>query len=132
MGNPRYSNGHARRTLAHWLKLQQRGCWICRAFGLPARIDYEAHHLDARAFTVDELTPVSKGGDPLDRGNVDSAHRACNTWRGNRSVEEVKRLAVAYRHGALRSDMCPPFARCAPAYAQQLKAKEQRVTSRVW
>lgn len=36
------------------------------------------------SFEVDELVPVSKGGDPLDRANVDAAHRVCNERKGNR------------------------------------------------
>ena len=36
------------------------------------------------SFEVDELIPVSRGGDPLDRANVDAAHRICNQRKGNR------------------------------------------------
>lgn len=45
------------------------------------------------SFEVDELMPVSLGGDPLDRANVDAAHRCCNQWRGNKTVAQV--LAIA-------------------------------------
>ena len=33
------------------------------------------------SFEVDELVPVRHGGDPLDYGNVDAAHRSCNRRR---------------------------------------------------
>lgn len=36
------------------------------------------------SFEVDEIVPVSRGGDPLDYANVDAAHRICNQRRGNR------------------------------------------------
>ena len=35
------------------------------------------------SFEVDEIIPVSLGGNPLDRSNVDAAHRICNERRGN-------------------------------------------------
>lgn len=81
MGNPRYRNGSARRKLRAWLKAQGRPCHICGQaidYGLPA-----GHPM---SFEVDEIVPVSKGGDPLDRSNVDAAHRICNQRRGNRDV----------------------------------------------
>ena len=91
--NSRYSNGNARRKLRLWLKAQGRPCWICRAFGLDGEIDYSLPARHPLSFEVDELVPVSKGGSPLDRSNVDATHRRCNQWRGNRSVAEV--LAIA-------------------------------------
>lgn len=91
--NPRSKNGTARRKLRMWLKAQGRPCWICKAFGRPSEIDYSLPARHPWSFEVDELVPVSKGGDPLDRNNVDAAHRACNQWRGNKSVAEV--LAIA-------------------------------------
>lgn len=121
----RYGNGYRRRDLRHWLLLQHRDCWICREFGRPARIDYDAGPYDPRAFQVDELNPVSKGGSPYDRGNVDAAHRACNIWRGNRSVEEVKRIAAAVRAGATLGDA----ERGAALLAAAPEIPKQRVTS---
>jgi hypothetical protein len=97
--NVRNKNGNARRKLRTWLKAQGRPCWICRAFGRPAEIDYSLPARHPWSFEVDELVPVSKGGNPLDHNNVDAAHRACNQWRGNKSVDEV--LAIA--RGEVRS-----------------------------
>lgn len=97
--NPRYSNGHARRRLRRWLAAQERGCWICRAFGRPDRIDYDLPAGHPLAFEVDELRPISLGGDPLDYGNVDAAHRYCNEWRGNKTVSEVLRIAAETKRG---------------------------------
>ena len=91
--NPRRANGTRRTRLRNRLKSEGRGCWICRAFGRPDAIDYSLPHGHPLSFEVDELVPVSLGGDPLDYGNVDAAHRACNNWRKNRTVGEV--LAIA-------------------------------------
>lgn len=91
--NVRRSNGSARTKLRRWLKSQGRPCWICVEFGRSGEIDYSLQHPHPFAFEVDELEPVSRGGDPLDPANVDAAHRCCNQWRGARTVEEVKAIA---------------------------------------
>ena len=38
------------------------------------------------SFELDEIIPVSKGGDPLDINNVAPAHRICNQRRSNKSL----------------------------------------------
>lgn len=91
--NPRRANGSRRTRLRNWLKAQGRPCWICRAFGRPGTIDYDLPAGHPWSFEVDELVPVSKGGDPYDHANVDAAHRCCNQWRGNKSVERVLQIA---------------------------------------
>lgn len=75
--NPRTSNGNARRKLLAWLRAQGRPCHIC---GMP--IDYSLPAGHPMSFECDELVPVSKGGSPYDRANVDAAHRICNERRG--------------------------------------------------
>lgn len=77
--DPRTRNGHARRKLRARLRGEGRPCHICRML-----IDYSLPAGDPMSFEVDELVPVSRGGDPLDYGNVDAAHRICNQRRGNR------------------------------------------------
>lgn len=91
--NPRYADYQGRVNTRRWLRAQGRPCWICRAFGRTGTIDYSLPAGHPFAFEVDELVPVSKGGSPTSRSNVDAAHRCCNQWRSDRSVEEV--LAVA-------------------------------------
>lgn len=79
MSDPRTTNGHRRRQLRVWLKAQGEPCWLCGGainYSLPAR--------DPWSFEVDEVIPVSLGGDPLDKNNVRPAHRICNEKRGNR------------------------------------------------
>ena len=95
--NPRYANGTKRRSIRTWLRSQGRPCWICRAFGRPGYIDYSLPAGHPYSFEVDELVPVSKGGSPTSRGNVDAAHRCCNQWRSNKTVEQV--LAMAHGKG---------------------------------
>ena len=94
MSANRYSNGNARRKLRNRLKAEGRGCWICRAFGRPDRIDYELPARHPLSFEVDELIPVSKGGSPIDYLNVDAAHRCCNEWRRDKTVPQVLAMAA--------------------------------------
>ena len=95
--NPRYSNGQARTKLRARLKAEGRGCWICREFGRPDAIDYSLPARHPRSFEVDDLLPVSLGGDPVDYANVDAAHRECNIWRGNKTVSQVRAIARSAR-----------------------------------
>lgn len=100
--NARTTNGAARRKLTARLRAEHRDCWICRVFGRDARIDYSLPYLHPGAFTCDELKPISRWREygyaspqaaALDYSNCEAAHRACNVWRGNKTVEEV--IAIA-------------------------------------
>ncbi len=80
MGKSRYArNGSRRRKLRARLKALGNPCAICGQ-----AIDYSlpAHH--PLAFEVDEIIPVSLGGDELDWTNLQAAHRICNQRKGNR------------------------------------------------
>lgn len=79
--NPRRKKGYKRDKLWKRVRAERRPCHLC---GYP--IDYDAGYLDKRSFQLDELDPVSKGGDHTDYANVDAAHRCCNQWRGNRRL----------------------------------------------
>ena len=60
-------------------------CHIC---GQP--IDYTLPHLDPRAFVIDHVVPLHKGGtDTLD--NVKAAHRECNSKKRARIVAPIVR-----------------------------------------
>ena len=93
--NPRYANYQKRTNLRRWLRSQGRPCWICKAFGRSGYIDYSLPAGHPFSFEVDELVPVSHGGSPTSRSNVDAAHRCCNQWRSNKSVDQVLALARA-------------------------------------
>ncbi|MGV2914482.1 HNH endonuclease [Streptomyces alfalfae] len=82
VGNPR--NGRPYRRLCTEQRALGLPCWWC---GKPIR--YDLTGLDAQrhplAFTLDHLLPLSRGGDLLDPANARSAHRRCNSARGNRT-----------------------------------------------
>ena len=96
------SNGTRWRRAKAELRAQERPCWICLAFGRPAAIDYALPALDPGSFEADHLVPTSKGGSLWDADNLDAAHRACNEWRGNKSVAEVLAITRRSRTAAAR------------------------------
>ena len=70
------------------------------ALGLPCAlcgkaIDYSLPAGHPLCYELDEIIPVSKGGSPFDRDNVQPAHRICNQRRGNKPLN-------------LRSKVLPP------------------------
>lgn len=119
--NPRRTNGWRRDQVRKWLKDQGRPCALC---GKP--IDYSlttwTDPKDGKvkrhpwSFEVDEIVPVSRGGSPYDRANVQPAHRICNQRRGNdeggKGGKGLKvRLAVTHSSaasGLLKPRGAPP------------------------
>jgi 5-methylcytosine-specific restriction endonuclease McrA len=74
-------NGRPYRRLVATVKAMGHPCWIC-GHNIPEGVDGRRHPL---AFTLDHLMPLSRGGDLLDPANARSAHRRCNSSRGNRA-----------------------------------------------
>lgn len=60
------------------VKARHEPCWIC---GHP--IDWDAPPRSRRSFSVDHVTPRSKGGDPYALSNLRTAHYGCNASKGN-------------------------------------------------
>jgi 5-methylcytosine-specific restriction endonuclease McrA len=78
MRNPRYANGHRRRQLRQRVLEEEDHCHICGRV-----VDKSLRYLDPWSAVVDELIPISKGGNPYDRANVRLAHRMCNLRRSD-------------------------------------------------
>lgn len=76
--NPRRSNGSARTKLRDAVRAEGLPCALC---GMP--IDYSLPAGDPMSYELDEIVPVSKGGSPYERANVQPAHRICNQRKGN-------------------------------------------------
>lgn len=83
MSNPRYKNGSARRKIRKWL-LQT--CDTCALCGKPIDKTLKTPH--PMSAEVDEIIPVSKGGSPIRRDNVQLVHRCCNQKKSNKLVAE--------------------------------------------
>lgn len=91
MANPRNANGHRRRQIRRRVLAAYTHCALC---GLP--VDKTLPHTDPGAPEVDEITPVSLGGDPLAWSNVQLAHRICNQRKSNHvTPTRPDRLAIA-------------------------------------
>ena len=62
------------------LAATERVCWLCLE-----PLDFTVEDWRDPAYVVlDEEVPVSKGGDPLDGGNVHLVHNRCNGRKGSR------------------------------------------------
>lgn len=90
MPNPRRANGTRRDKLRARVLREESSCHLCEQpvnvclpHGLPGSPE------------VDELSPVSHGGDPLSRANTRLAHRWCNRRRSAMPVEMAKALILA-------------------------------------
>lgn len=77
MTNPRQANGHRRRQLTARIYREETTCGICGT-----EVDKTLPYInpttgkpDPWSKTVDEIIPVSLGGDPLARANCRLAHR---------------------------------------------------------
>ena len=81
MGNVRYANGSKRREIRRWLMHTQDTCALC---GKPIDKTLKTPH--PMSAEVDEIIPVSKGGSPYDRDNVQLVHRICNQRKSNRVI----------------------------------------------
>ncbi|MFD7791017.1 HNH endonuclease [Streptomyces sp. NPDC059759] len=79
-------NGRPYRRLVASVKAMRHPCWIC-GHNIPTNVDGRTHPL---AFTLDHLVPLSRGGDLTDPSNARSAHRRCNSSRGNRPTVAPK------------------------------------------
>lgn len=86
VANPR--NGRPYRRLCAAQRALGLPCWLCGQ-----DIDYQADHRSRWSFTLDHAQPLSRGGDLLDPANARSAHRRCNSARGNRTSLPMARAS---------------------------------------
>ena len=87
--DPRKANGWARNQLRQRVLAVYDTCAIC---GKPVDKTLRTPH--PMSAEVDEIIPVSRGGDPLAWNNVQLTHRCCNQHKGNHSNEWAKREAA--------------------------------------
>ena len=83
--NPRYRNGWRREQLRKRVLAAYDVCAIC---GQP--VDKTLHTPHPLSAEVDEIIPVSHGGNPLAWDNVRLTHRRCNRLKSNRSDEYAR------------------------------------------
>src|SRR5699024_3430920 len=78
MTNPRRTNSTRRNKLRARVLREETICWLC---GEAVNTSLQAGL--PQSPEVDEILPVSLGGDPYDRSNVRLAHRLCLTATKN-------------------------------------------------
>ena len=78
--NPRRTNGARRDAIRRWVLATQDHCALC---GKPVDKSLRTPH--PMSAEVDEIIPVSKGGSPYDRDNVQLTHRSCNQRKSNKT-----------------------------------------------
>ena len=84
--DPRRIDERARKSVESRVKAEESVCHLCLEpvdKTLPVGVPGAAE--------VDEIVPVSRGGDPLDRSNCRLAHKSCNSRRQGMSVAEFHR-----------------------------------------
>ena len=86
--NPRRANGSRRTALRKRVAAMGLPCALCGK-----AIDYSLPAGDPMSYELDEIIPVSRGGDPLDPEKVQPAHRCCNQAKGNGTARKPKRDA---------------------------------------
>ena len=79
--NTRYKNGAARRNIRKWLLQTQDRCALC---GKPIDKTLKTPH--PMSAEVDEIIPISRGGSPIKRDNVQLVHRICNQKKSNKTA----------------------------------------------
>ena len=95
--NPRRANGSARDKLRRRVLRDEDTCHLC-----DQGVDVTLPHGLPGSPEVDELVPVTYGGDPLDRANTALAHRYCNRlrWHGPVALARQRLAAEPPRFGA--------------------------------
>jgi 5-methylcytosine-specific restriction endonuclease McrA len=76
--NPRVRNGHRRRQVRAQVLAEEDVCALCGQLvdkTLPAGLPGSPE--------IDEVVPISLGGNPYDRRGCRLTHRLCNQRRGN-------------------------------------------------
>lgn len=66
---------------------EETHCWVCGDY-----VDQTLWYQHALARSLDHVTPLSRGGHPLDRANARLAHKRCNTIRANKARARPKDL----------------------------------------
>lgn len=85
--NPRYGSWKRRDSVRKWLLATQDVCALCgkqidKSLG-KYKDELGNVHFHPYSPEVDEIIPISKGGSPYDRDNVQLVHRICNQRKGN-------------------------------------------------
>lgn len=85
--NERVSNGYRRRMLRQRVLAAYD---VCAIYGKPVDKTLKTPH--PMSAEVDELIPVSRGGDPYSFTNCRLTHRICNRFKSDKTDEHARAL----------------------------------------
>ena len=97
--NPRYANHKAREAVLRYVRQMVEDGAVCAICGKPIDLDAPQWVVDNKdgnrkrapwSLECDEIVPVSRGGSPIDRNNVQPTHRICNQRKGGGRHESIK------------------------------------------
>lgn len=97
--NPRYLNSKARKEIQSWVRRQVLNGAPCALCGKPINLDLPQVYVDPKdgkqkrapwSLEVDEIVPISAGGSPIDKNNVQPTHRVCNARKGGKKHASIK------------------------------------------
>lgn len=88
MSNNKYGSSYYREKLKKIVFDGEPPCWLCGK-----AIDYTLPRGFKGSPEMDDIVPVSRGGDPLDPDNLRPAHKLCNQTRQNLPAEVAQRNA---------------------------------------
>ena len=103
--NPRRSNGHRRDMLRRRVLAAYDTCAIC---GRPVDKTLKSPH--PMSAEVDELIPVSRGGDPYSFANCRLTHRICNRFKSDKTDEHARALLAGNPIPGRGPRVCHPAA----------------------
>lgn len=66
---------------------EETHCWVCHEY-----VDQTLWYQLPMARSLDHVTPLNEGGDPLARDNARLAHKRCNTIRSNQARAKPKEI----------------------------------------
>lgn len=97
--NPRYVNDKARRAVMQYVRSRVANGENCAICGKPIDLEAPQWYIDPKdgkrkrapwSLECDEIIPLSMGGSPIDRDNVQPAHRICNQRKGGARHKTIK------------------------------------------
>lgn len=83
----KYGNRVRRDKLRRIVLATETHCYLC---GEPVDKSLPAKH--PASAEVEDVVPVTKGGNPLDRDNLRLAHKSCNVRKSNKSLALYREL----------------------------------------
>lgn len=133
-GQPRSAAAEARRRQSTAGKLRASKQYRRFRRMILERDGYVCHYCGLAGDTLDHLTPLARGGDPLDAANAVCACRSCNARKGARTADEFTQAETERKRHARADKAASKHARAAIGGGEgtTLGGKAPGGVSRLW